>query len=183
MKGNLFQVPPYFAYIAKAFGVLEGIGLKSDPDYAIVGECLPYVSQRLLTDTNPRTGAALKNFIFGKDEGEVDRVIDIERVELLFEGFSSYASSTKSNSESESGNDKTQPLLLSGNMGQDEKELSVEKIEYFSDQIINLLFANSGSLSPSSFASRTPLQRLVIEEASKIIGALTRQQWSNLRHR
>ena len=33
--GNLFQLPPYFAYIARAFGVLEGIGLTVDPDYAI----------------------------------------------------------------------------------------------------------------------------------------------------
>ena len=27
--------------LARAFGVLEGIGLSSDPDYAIVGQCLP----------------------------------------------------------------------------------------------------------------------------------------------
>jgi hypothetical protein len=26
--GNLFQIPPYFAYIARAFGVLEGIGTR-----------------------------------------------------------------------------------------------------------------------------------------------------------
>ena len=57
--GNLFQLPPYFAYIARAFGVLEGIGLTVDPDYAIVGECLPYISQRLLTDNSERTGSAL----------------------------------------------------------------------------------------------------------------------------
>ena len=35
--GNLFQLPPYFAYIARAFGVLEGIGLTNNPDY---GACL-----------------------------------------------------------------------------------------------------------------------------------------------
>ena len=51
--GNIFQLPPYFAYIARAFGVLEGIGLKADPNYAIVGECLPYISQRLLTVRKP----------------------------------------------------------------------------------------------------------------------------------
>ena len=30
--GSIFQVPPYFAYIAKAFSVLEGIGLGIDPN-------------------------------------------------------------------------------------------------------------------------------------------------------
>jgi predicted unusual protein kinase regulating ubiquinone biosynthesis (AarF/ABC1/UbiB family) len=53
-QGNIFQLPPYFAYIARAFSVLEGIGLTNDPDYAIVKECLPYISQRLLSDTDPR---------------------------------------------------------------------------------------------------------------------------------
>lgn len=33
--GQLFQVPPYFAYIGRAFGVLEGIGLANDPDYSV----------------------------------------------------------------------------------------------------------------------------------------------------
>lgn len=35
-KGNLFQIPPYFAYIAKSFSVLEGIGLSNDPQYRYV---------------------------------------------------------------------------------------------------------------------------------------------------
>lgn len=72
--GNLFQLPPYFAYIARAFGVLEGIGLSNDPNYAIVSECLPYVSQRLLTD--PKVGEALDNFVFGAAADDPDRVLD-----------------------------------------------------------------------------------------------------------
>merc|ERR1712188_173040 len=39
--GNIFQIPPYFAYILRAFSVLEGIGLQNDPKYAIVQECYP----------------------------------------------------------------------------------------------------------------------------------------------
>jgi len=66
--GQLFQVPPYFAYIARAFSVLEGIGLSNNPDYSIIVECLPYVSQRLLTDDNPRTAGALNTFVFGADK-------------------------------------------------------------------------------------------------------------------
>jgi predicted unusual protein kinase regulating ubiquinone biosynthesis (AarF/ABC1/UbiB family) len=71
--GALFQIPPYFAYIARAFGVLEGIGLTNRPDYAIISECLPYISQRLLTDPNPRTAGALNTFIFGAGKDDEDR--------------------------------------------------------------------------------------------------------------
>jgi len=46
----VFVIPPYFALILRAFGVLEGIGLDHDPDYSIVDECYPYISKRLLTD-------------------------------------------------------------------------------------------------------------------------------------
>merc|ERR1719456_1067095 len=60
---------------------------------------------------------------------------------------------------------------------------TAENIEYFSDQVINLLLVNDAHGYPSSFASRTPLQKLAIEEISKIIGALSRQQWGNLRQR
>lgn len=34
-EGGMFQVPPYFAYIAKSFSVLEGIGLTADPEYSV----------------------------------------------------------------------------------------------------------------------------------------------------
>ena len=35
----IFQIPPYFAYIAKAFATLEGIGLSVDPQYSILNVC------------------------------------------------------------------------------------------------------------------------------------------------
>ena len=95
--GNLFQLPPYFAYIARAFGVLEGIGLSNNPNYAIVGECLPYVSQRLLTDPSPRVGGALNSFVFGEEAMQSDdRVLDAERLELILSGFGSYSQSVAS---------------------------------------------------------------------------------------
>jgi hypothetical protein len=34
--------------------VIEGIALRVDPRYAIVKECFPYISRRLLLDDNPR---------------------------------------------------------------------------------------------------------------------------------
>jgi hypothetical protein len=48
--------------------------LSNDPNYAIVSECLPYVSQRLLTD--PKVGEALNNFVFGASADDPDRVLD-----------------------------------------------------------------------------------------------------------
>merc|ERR1740139_1609510 len=93
-NGNLFQIPPYFAYIAKSFSVLEGIGLSNDPKYSIINECLPYVSKRLLTDNNERTGGALNTFIFGPEKSNVDRIIDYDRVEQLISGFGDYTTSS-----------------------------------------------------------------------------------------
>ncbi|KAK7240404.1 hypothetical protein SO694_00115055 [Aureococcus anophagefferens] len=48
-----FDIPPYFAYIAKAFATLEGIGLGVDPDYSILNDTLPYISERMLSDPSP----------------------------------------------------------------------------------------------------------------------------------
>lgn len=36
-----FRIPPYFALIIRAIGVLEGIALVGNPDFAIVDEAFP----------------------------------------------------------------------------------------------------------------------------------------------
>eukprot|EP00667_Euglena_gracilis_P002614 EG_transcript_2617 len=92
--GYVFRLPPYFAYIARAFLTLEGIGLKNDPQYAIVGECLPYISQRLLTDSDPRISGALSTFLYGAMKDSPDRAVDAERLEYLTSGFQSYSTAT-----------------------------------------------------------------------------------------
>jgi predicted unusual protein kinase regulating ubiquinone biosynthesis (AarF/ABC1/UbiB family) len=78
-KGSLFRIPPYFAYIAKSFSVLEGIGLSNDANYSIINECLPYISKRLLTDKD-KMGPALSTFIFGPDKSNSDRIVNYRRV-------------------------------------------------------------------------------------------------------
>lgn len=40
-----FRIPPYFALIIRAIGVLEGIALVGNPDFAIVDEAYPYLAQ------------------------------------------------------------------------------------------------------------------------------------------
>ena len=57
---ELFKLPPYVLYVARAFSTLEGIGLSIDDNYAIVQECYPYLAQRLFTDRSPRAKNALK---------------------------------------------------------------------------------------------------------------------------
>jgi len=63
--GALFQIPPYFAYIIRAYTVLEGLGRKADKDYSILAACYPYLARRLLTDPSPRTQKALEDMLYG----------------------------------------------------------------------------------------------------------------------
>ena len=73
-----FRIPPYFALIIRAIGVLEGIALVGNPDFALVDEAYPYISKRLLTDDSPRLRAALSYMIYGKAKVfDADRLIDI----------------------------------------------------------------------------------------------------------
>lgn len=152
-KGNLFQIPPYFAYIAKCFSVLEGIGLSNDEKYSIINECLPYVSKRLLTDENAKTGAALSTFIFGPDKANIDtRLVDYKRVEQLVEGFSNYSTST------------------SGALLGKEDLTRTQMLEASAEQVLDLIFAEE----------ETPLQEIIIEQMAKIIGAGSRSAWTDV---
>ena len=59
---ELFALPPYVLYVARAFSTLEGIGLSIDEDYAIVRECYPYLARRLFTDKR-RAKSALRGML------------------------------------------------------------------------------------------------------------------------
>lgn len=153
-KGNLFQIPPYFAYIAKSFSVLEGIGLSNDPKYSIINECLPQVSKRLLTDQSERTGGALSTFIFGPQKNDEGRIIDYDRVEQLISGFGDY---TTSSSGASLGQEKTR----------------TELIDDLVDQVLDLVATEE----------ETPLQTIFIEQLAKIISASSRSVWTEVRER
>ena len=150
-QGNLFRLPPYFAYIARAFSVLEGIGLKNDPDYAIVGECLPYVSQRLLSDPSPRVAKALETFVYGGDDQLVKKV-DADRLTYLADGLQSY-------SKSETGNQVDVDVL--------DDAVGVAR------KVADLLLVDG--------AEPTPLQTIVEAELAKVLGASLRQQFAQAR--
>lgn len=65
---ELFSLPPYVLYLARAFSTLEGIGLSIDENYSIIQECYPYLASRLFTDRNPRAKKALKAMLGLTDE-------------------------------------------------------------------------------------------------------------------
>uniref|UniRef100_A0A7N1A4F9 Protein kinase domain-containing protein n=1 Tax=Kalanchoe fedtschenkoi TaxID=63787 RepID=A0A7N1A4F9_KALFE len=86
-----FRIPPYFALIIRAIGVLEGIALVGNPEFAIVDEAYPYIAQRLLTDESPRLRSALRYTIYGKSGVfDADRFIDVMQA---FENFITAAKS------------------------------------------------------------------------------------------
>uniref|UniRef100_A0A804ITT8 ABC1 atypical kinase-like domain-containing protein n=1 Tax=Musa acuminata subsp. malaccensis TaxID=214687 RepID=A0A804ITT8_MUSAM len=86
-----FRIPPYFALIIRAIGVLEGIALVGNPDFAIVDEAYPYLAQRLLTDESPRLKEALRYMIYGKRG-----VFDAERFIDVMQAFENFITAAKS---------------------------------------------------------------------------------------
>ncbi|KAI3469930.1 hypothetical protein Pfo_026592 [Paulownia fortunei] len=86
-----FRIPPYFALIIRAIGVLEGIALVGNPEFAIVDEAYPYIAQRLLTDESPRLRSALRYTIYGKSG-----VFNAERFIDVMQAFENFIDAAKS---------------------------------------------------------------------------------------
>lgn len=126
-----------------------------------MGECLPYISQRLLSDPDPRTGNALRTFVFGKDKDRADRVVDTERLELLVQGFSSY---TKAATGADVASVNSLPTL------------TLEQLEVYVERILDIILTTNAG-------RKTPLQQLLVDEISRLLGAVGRQGWAVLRRR
>jgi len=195
-RGNLFQVPPYFAYIAKSFSVLEGIGLSNDSKYSIINECLPYVSNRLLTDQD-KMGNALNTFIFGPDKHNLDtRLVDINRIEQLVTGFGNFTAtsasgvlSTPTTTTTSTVNDSTnkdvatttslsttEAAATADDNGLDGNSITITSLgmlEKQADQVLDIVLTEE----------ETPLQQILIEQLCKILAANTRSLWTEARVR
>lgn len=102
-----FRIPPYFALIIRAIGVLEGIALVGNPDFAIVDEAYPYIAQRLLTDESPRLRSALRYTIYGKSG-----VFDAERFIDVMQAFESFITAAKSGGGEDLNGDMAELGLL-----------------------------------------------------------------------
>ncbi|CAI9263788.1 unnamed protein product [Lactuca saligna] len=102
-----FRIPPYFALIIRAIGVLEGIALVGDPEFAIVDEAYPYIAQRLLTDESPRLRSALRYTVYGKAG-----VFDAERFIDVMQAFESFITAAKSGGGEDLNGDMAELGLL-----------------------------------------------------------------------
>ncbi|THG12447.1 hypothetical protein TEA_027471 [Camellia sinensis var. sinensis] len=159
-----FRIPPYFALIIRAIGVLEGIALVGDPDFAIVDEAYPYIAQRLLTDESPRLRSALRYTIYGKSG-----VFDAERFIDVMQAFENFITAAKSGG----GED------LNGDMA----ELGILQIQRSNVPI----FPFSSSQSEQPIQTRAALafllsekgnffREFLLDEIVKAIDAVTREQ-------
>mmetsp|Transcript_7431 Transcript_7431/g.16376 ORF Transcript_7431/g.16376 Transcript_7431/m.16376 type:complete len:750 (-) Transcript_7431:142-2391(-) len=142
--GGILRVPPYFFYIARAFAVLEGIGLTIDPQYSVLKECMPYISRRLLTDKSPKLTRTLKLFLYGQ-EGEAVRT---ERIEELAQNYSSFASTAGSLADSKS---------------------IVEDTRQTADVLADLLLRSDSSARGRQ--ELTAVQQVIVDELAKVLGA------------
>jgi len=88
-----FGIPEWFVYTSRAFITLEGVSLQAaDENYSLVQSCFPYIAKRLVKDEHPRAQEALKELLYGAGDLQL---IDLERLEKLAGGFSTYTTSTK----------------------------------------------------------------------------------------
>ena len=42
-----FRLPPYYALVVRSLGVLEGIALKVDPGYKVLGAAYPWIARKV----------------------------------------------------------------------------------------------------------------------------------------
>jgi len=172
--GGIFQVPPYFAYIAKAFSVLEGIGLGIDPNYSIVKETLPYISTRIITDPSPRTAGALATFVYGEaKDDEATRVLDADRIETLLEGVKSYAGTVPAQGGEPAAEGAAAASGGGLNAAAGAPSVGGVDAEVAAEALVSLL------LSPEP----STLQDIVIEQTALVLAAGTREAFAGLRSR
>jgi hypothetical protein len=169
---ELFKVPPYILYVARAFSTLEGIGLSANEDYSIVSEAFPYLSKRLLTDSSPRAEAALRSMVYGSSDAAIpyEAPPSIDQMLKMGAGFNSYSTVTSSApveaaaalpaaasaaaasaaTGTAAGAAATEPTGAAAGAG---------------DELVDLLLAADG----------TYVQQLLLEEAAKLADAAVRQ--------
>jgi aarF domain-containing kinase len=104
-----FRIPPYFALVIRAIGVLEGIALVANPGFAIIDEAYPYISKRLLTDPSPRLREALRYMVYGKSN-----VLDVERLIDLLQNFERFVAVKDDRSGSQGAGGLSSRALESG---------------------------------------------------------------------
>lgn len=165
-----FRIPPYFALIIRAIGVLEGIALVGNPDFAIVDEAYPYIAQRLLTDNSPRLKGALRYTIYGKTG-----VFDAERFIDVMEAFETFVTAAKSGGgEQMQGNMASLGLVGSPNksvfpnLWQTQMERQQQQVQ--TRAALSFLLSQQGEF----------FREFILDEVVKGIDAVSREQFAGL---
>jgi hypothetical protein len=159
---DMFVVPPYILYVARAFSTLEGIGLSANENYSLVSEAFPYLSRRLLVDSSPRARAALRAMVYGPEGSTAPRKQPLARLAEMSDGFQSYASSTsfKGSADHAAGSSSSQ----SSSQSSSSQSSSSQSSSQSSQELVDVLLSAEGGY----------VQELLVEEAAKLADALVR---------
>ncbi|KAL4295391.1 hypothetical protein GQ457_12G001770 [Hibiscus cannabinus] len=160
-----FRIPPYFALIIRAIGVLEGIALVGNPDFAIVDEAYPYIAQRLLTDESPRLRKALRYTIYGKSG-----VFDAERFIDVMQAFENFITAAKSGGGENMNGDMAELGLL-----QNQADITFPRFLPSESQSIQPLETRAALAFLLSDKGNF-FREFLLDEIVKGIDALTREQ-------
>eukprot|EP00437_Effrenium_voratum_P007066 CAMPEP_0181426384 /NCGR_PEP_ID=MMETSP1110-20121109/15635_1 /TAXON_ID=174948 /ORGANISM="Symbiodinium sp., Strain CCMP421" /LENGTH=922 /DNA_ID=CAMNT_0023549577 /DNA_START=104 /DNA_END=2868 /DNA_ORIENTATION=+ len=158
-----FRLPPYFTLILRAFGTLEGLGLKTNENFAIVKECFPYIARRLITDDSFRMREALRSYLYkGRSR------IAVSRIDELATGFGNFTNLMKG-SRTESAAAGGIQMEQNGQNGTHEQSNGqsngrVREVDSATREIAEVVFSPDGNF----------LQDLLIEEGVAAIDALSR---------
>lgn len=148
--GNIFQIPPYFAYILRAFSVLEGIGLQNDAKYAIVQECYPYIARRLFSDNSPRVKSALRAIMYEPSSVDGQMKLNVRRFQKLANAFRTY-------------NEQSVSLMPKGYEPSEEDNSEAQAV--IVKEGLELIFSVEGNY----------LQEMLVREAARTVDTLGRE--------
>eukprot|EP00439_Symbiodinium_sp_Y106_P032654 s4727_g3.t3 len=155
-----FRLPPYFTLILRAFGTLEGLGLKTNENFAIVKDCFPYIARRLITDDSFRMREALRSYLYkGRSR------IAVSRIDELATGFGNFTNLMKG-SRTESAAAGGIQIEKNGTHEQSNGQSNgrVREVDSATREIAEVVFSPDGNF----------LQDLLIEEGVAAIDALSR---------
>jgi aarF domain-containing kinase len=155
---ELFQVPPYVLYVARAFSTLEGIGLSIDENYSIVQECYPYLARRLFTDRSPRAKRALRAMLGLSEETESEQSA-LQVVQAGAQGGVKKSSALSPSKLLEMSDGFTSYTAATADVDRDGKGQEAAVLEF-----VKLLLDEKGST----------LQDILVEEAARLGDAATR---------
>jgi hypothetical protein len=128
---------------------------------------MPYVARRLLTRNDEASGRALRSFVFGRqaDLDPLKRVVDVDRLELLVRGIESYTKNRR---------------LSRGTSGSASSVPTAAQVEATADFLLDLLLTHPTDAVGGRFVP-SPLQQLLVEEATKLASSSARLSFQQLR--